>query len=485
MADKLSVFINNVTSFTKWTCFILICFVTHLSQAQTYKSNAFYEIVVVESLPEDLNLSMSLKEITDAKNRSRVGETKKNIYNFLNQTLSPLLNEYAAGENKSLVDLATKLPISGLMNGITLVNQGKTDPSKITPADYMIVVLPKIPESELVSENPKSTAELYSHNKASVIDSKWDNYSLIRSYQSLINEKLEKSIKYMYKRHFVEQKRTDPFFVGAIFNVHIEGDKTEIKTQLVGSLPTDMKEVFENANDQVHLYYAHSPVSPTEKSIENHEDFPGVIVEFLHKPQQKNLLNLTIKFGSLGSIKGKTWKFKNELQKVEETFFDKLIGVGLDFTSRFNVPYLTGDLKDGAAGATMAKLYTVRINIHEVHMNVNKIEIEKIRASIDLQPKVDKKKVKRNLEALKYAPYAPMYVPGSGAPPLPAIEMESVNKQFAEEGNKALEPVRKQVEGVLSKTPEQLLNDPKVQADILDFILSYLKTKQVKAGGAQ
>jgi hypothetical protein len=485
MTCRLSVLFQITKHYTLLLCTALACLATTTVHAQTYKSNAYYEIVVVESLPEDMNLDMSLKEITNAKNKSRVGETKKNIYNFLNQTLSPLLNEYSAGDNKSLVDLAATLPISNLLDGLVAVNNGITDPNKVTPADFMIVIFPKIPDSENVLEKVSSISGLYSKNKASVIDTKWDDFSMIRSYQDLINKRLEKSIRYMYTRHYVELQRKSPFFVGALFNVHIDGDKTYIKTQLVGSLPTGIKEVFENANDQVHLKNAHSPKSPTKISIDRFADFPGAIVEFLHKPQQENLMSLSLKFGSLGTIDGKKWVVKNELQKIEETLIDKIFGVGLDFTTRFNVPYLTGDLKDGAAGATLAKLYSVKINIHEVQFNVNRIEIEKIRVSLDLQPIVDEERVKQSIEMMKYSPFAPAYIPGSGAPPMPTIEMEDISKQFTEEGNKALAPIREKLQNVLGKSPEQLLNDPKIQAEILDFVLNYMKAKQVKVGGAR
>lgn len=516
MMSRLLISVQSVKFCTELLCGTALLFCSVGAHAQTYKSNAFYEIMVVESLPEDMTLDMSLKEITGVKDTSRAGETKKNIYAFLDQTLSPLLNEYAAGDNKSLIELAAKLPVADLLEGLSDVNNGKTDPSKVTPADFMIVILPKLSESENLSLGTAATSALYSKNKASVIDVRGGKKrELLMSHEEIINAKLKATIKYMYTRNFVKLSSKEPFFVGALFNVHINGDKTSIKTQLVGSLPTDIKEVFENVNDQVHLKHAHSPKSPTEQSIKNNEDFPGVVVEFVHKPRQKNLMKLSVKFGSLGLIKNKSWKVKNELQKIEETWIDKKLGLGLDFTSHFNLPHLTGSLQapklemtqeeleesnkagvlklnelnsalnnneidfrtvaegmspylkeepsfggKAAAKATAiaASLYNIQINVHEVYVNVNTVEVERIRVSLKLKPK-------------------------GKAPNLPAVEMESVNGQFTEEGNKALAPVREKLQSVLGKSPEQLLNDPKIQREILKFVLKFMQSKQVKTVG--
>jgi len=495
MMIRLLISLHSAIFCTRFFCLAALVFFGVNSSAQTYKSNAFYEIVIVESVPEGMSLSMSLKEISDAQNTSRVGQTKNNIYEFVNETVSPILNDFATSENKSLLDLAAQLPIDQLISGLVDVNRGKTKQEDITPADFMIVILPKLPESESISAGYSKMGSLYSKKKASVIDLQEDTHSIITPYSDLLNARIAKSVKYMYTRQFVELKQSKPFFVGALFNVHIEGDKTFIKTQLVGSLPTQIKQVFENISDQVHLKHAHSPVSPTPASIEKWSDFPGAVVEFLHKPRQKNLMNLTVSFGSLGLIKDKSWVVHNRLKEPAKG----LAGMGINSAAHFNTPHLIGSLQVPEITAKMsfkekamakatekaAPLYNLKINIHEVLINVNTIEIEKIRVTIDLQPKVDQEKVEQSLAAKKWIPYASPYVHGAGAPPLPALELEFVNEQFTAEGNKTLAPIREKLEKVLGKSPEQLLNDPEIQAEILKFVLSFMKSKQVKVGGVK
>ncbi|MGH1467564.1 MAG: hypothetical protein ACRBBP_01620 [Bdellovibrionales bacterium] len=150
-----------------------------------------FEVVVTETLPESMHLSMTLDEITKAKHISRVAETKKKIYSFILNNLNPLLSKHSVSKEMGLFEIASELPINSLIEDIMTFQ--KNSSTELSPADFMIAVFPKIPRSEDL-ESFIAHESLYSSKKAAVIDNKNKGFLPQHRYSKSINNRIGDSL---------------------------------------------------------------------------------------------------------------------------------------------------------------------------------------------------------------------------------------------------------------------------------------------------
>lgn len=409
-----------------------------------------YELVVIESLPENLDLSMSLSQINEAKERSRLQVYKDKLYQILTNNLAPLLTGKEFVDGYNLYELVTQIPLQKIADEMFMGH----DPLSASEeaSDFMVLILPRLSPQE-ISQTYKSTLGLYSARKASVYSYPVWSYSDSLGLDELLSERIHEAIDSAYQRQYLTLNKKNAFFVGALLHFKGIGQGHSIRLQLLGGLPTDIQIPFEQVEKEAHFREIRSPKTPGFKLLSN--DYPGVIFDLNYSyGNEPTLLKLT--FGSLAAFAEKQWK----LYDGPESFDDLLLGTdSLGVTSlmkRFNVPHLYGEILDvsgwGLIDSTLATTYDIQMNIHEVTIDIEKLEIVGIRVTAELP-------VKEHLWLLE---------PGLR---LPTFELPAINEKFKQAGNEALAPYRDEIQGVLNDGPLELLNNPKVQKLIIETLL--------------
>lgn len=429
-----------------------------------------FELVVVENVPENVNLNMNINEIIDAKHGSQLHKNKSRIYGVLTKRLSPLLSSTEFADGYNLFDLAKQIPAQIILDEIMRDAEVNS-----TPSDFMILILPKIPDSQK-HNNLYHYAPLYAQNKAAVIDYSKAGFRPGKSFNDLLNDRVTKAINYSYQYNYVEEANNEAFFVGVLGHIHLESGQTSAKFQVVGGMPTDITKPFEQIEKEVHFTHFRAPETPKPRlfvdSLTNH---PGVIIELLHQPSAKTPVKLKVNFGSLGLIEGTEWVMKDQL-----TDFDK-VTLGTDgfavarIHGTYNVPHLFGVFKDPVgtpevnyqwdprtwwsgiiapglqmnANAWLRRDYNVKMNIHEVVIDLENMVIEDMRVSVQLPLKDH------------------IWI---GGLVLPTFEVPSVTQKFKDAGNQQLKPIQDQLINMKKKGIANFLLDPEVQTAILDQV---------------
>lgn len=463
---------NYPQSFLKCLSLIVVCLFANASHAANPPPN--FELTVVESLPENISLDMKLSDIVKAKENSRLQVSKDKIYGVLLENLSPLLNEETFADDYNLMNLATEIPVQKIMD--ELVFEG-ADFQAANPADFLAVILPKSPVTyDANSAFPYSN--IYASNKAAVIDDAKVGFQPNLSYDDLINLRVLDAVQVAYRHTYLEQQSTGAFFVGALVHIHLAGPQSKIRLQVIGGLPTEQIIPFEQVEKEAKFTQIRSPKTP--QFAVNSTDYPGSIIELAYQHQQP--VQLKLSFGSLGLINGKDWALTNGLP----AFADIVLGTeSFGVTSLFrsyNVPNLFGDILQASGtkpvDSFLSKYMNIQMNIHEVEMNVETLEITKMRVTAELSPK----EVFSFTEILTMANFklatASML---ANILAMPTFEQPAINQKFIEAGNESLKPYRENIQLLLSQDPVTLLHDPLAQAQFIKVLTDLLSTQTAGA----
>ncbi len=436
---------------------------TQLTQSfsSTYSMERF-EVVVTETLPESMNLNMTLDEITAAKHVSRVAETKKKIYSFILNNLNPLISKHSLSQDMGLFEIASELPINTLIEDIMTFQ--KNSSTKLPPADFMIAVFPKVPRSE-AQENLIAYESLYSPKKASVIDNKNKGFLPQKKYSKSINDRIGDSFLYAFNRNYIELKSNLPFFAGALLNIHIEGPASWGRLQLMAGLPTGKAQDFVQDVPEANFTHFKSPSIPTYESIE-YNDLPGGIIDLTIKPGTENPAILKVKFGNLGKLQDRSWEAANTPVAFDEQWGTSSLGL-VGFRERFNVPHLFGTPKalagKGWIDNYINRNHFIRMNIHEVEINLTKFEITNIRVTVDLPERDDSTSW---LTPLKHY----------------TLEQPDASAQFIAEGNKVIQPLKEKAQRIMETSPEEFLTNHELRGELLTLLIDLINEKKTNGG---
>lgn len=451
----------------KYIITLLLCACLSPSQGLSSYPIPEFEMVVVESIPENINLNMSLKQIEEAKHTSKLQQNKKKIYNILSDNLSPLLSNQNFTDGYNLFSLAKNIPAQKIVQEL-IANQDKTDTQPTPASDFILLILPKTPSSNLTN-NSLPYSHLYSSNKASVIDASTAHSSINGSYSKLINERITKAINFSYNKNYVNLGHNQAFFIGALAHVHLDGSRTSFNLQIIGGLPVDIDIPFEQKENEAHFKSFRFPRSPKLKWLsQEYTNHPGTIISLSYGNDKESPLLLNIKFGSLGLIDSKNWDLKNDP-------FNKALWEGeslsaISYFKRYNTPHLFGEILSPlgvkAIDWWLSREYDLKMNIHEVSLDLFSLEIKKIRILMEMVPKEN------------MLPWTVLK--------LPTIEQTAVNAKFVEAGNQKLAPYQETLKE-LSTSLEQnglsgVLTNPEIQNQVLTMIDQMLENTN---GGQQ
>lgn len=400
-----------------------------------------YEMVVIESLPADINLDMKLSDILKAKEASQLAVSKQHVYEVLIQHLSPLLSNPDFMDGYNLLELASQIPAKKILE--ELLSEGeRAGRSTDQTSDFLVLILPKQADSQLTDANYPYFS-IYSKNKAPVIDQKKTGFG--KNYEDSINERVSKAIQFAYKRNYIELENNEAFFVGALVHFHIAGSNSQFKIQMAGGLPTNMDFPFEQIEKEAIFTKIRTPQVPKFKPLS--EDYPGAIVDVTYGTQLETPSQLKIKFGNIGRIENSQWVLVDEPDSFEEQALGWGDGFGVSsIMKRFNVPNLFGDLLDasgyGVVDSSLSYLYNIQLNIHEVEIDIQKLEITDMRVTIELPFK------ETNW-------FTEILEPGMR---LPTFEIPSITEKVIDGGNNFIEPYREEIQFYIDNGDKLLTN---------------------------
>ncbi len=421
-----------------------------------------YEIVVVETTPLSVQLDMTLKQISEAKEASALHDRKKHVTEVITQHVSPLLSDSDFTDGYNLIQLAGKIPASKILSELIGAERSR---GNVEASDFMVIFLPKKPQE--VSRNAVLPyAHLYSSNKAAVIDSRPVGLPE-GGYLTSINLRVSEAMSFLYNRNFVELESKDPFFVGALFHLHLDGPQSYFKVQLAGSLPSNIEFPFSQIEEQAEFTAIRLPRSPESKYYYDH--FHGAIVEFIFAPQSQEVAMLTLKFGELGSITPQGWDVVDSLDAMESQAEEWNGEFGVrSFFHRFNVPHLFGNIREasgfGPLDASLAFLYNIQVNIHKVELNMQSMKITGMRTTVELPVKESNW-------------FTALIEPGLR---WPTAEVPSITQKVIDGGNQQIEPYREQLQGYIDMGGD-IIDDPDVQSQIFSLMLTIFENQ----GGVQ
>ncbi|MCC6138817.1 MAG: hypothetical protein IT287_09300, partial [Bdellovibrionaceae bacterium] len=226
-----------------------------------------YELLILESLPEALNLDMTLSQIEKTKETSRLSSLKRRLNKTVFTKMAPLLANSNFSSSFNLLQIPKLLPLKQIVDELNLVNSDGPNPA---PVDFIIVITPKLPvDFNKNVVNPY--ALLYPSNKAPVYSSIYTNNALF-SYEGILNERMMNGAEFLFQRQYQSGDKTKGFFAGAMIAIHAEGKNSSAKAKLAIGLPTDQTLPFEQQNDQIKLTQLVLPRAPYDGYIFNMEN---------------------------------------------------------------------------------------------------------------------------------------------------------------------------------------------------------------------
>ncbi len=419
--------------------------------------------MVVEALPEGLNLSMSLKDIEETKLKSRVQQNKNLASQLIADRLSALLSGESFQNGYNLLELAQAFPFQDILTELIAAQTEESFQHVDKESQFLAFILPKVPTAK-TQDAVLPFKRFYSLQKAPVVDNSQWGFRPEQSYSELINERVLQAIQFSYENNYVQLNRNEPFFVGLLVQINFAGPESTINVQLLGGLPTDTEFDFDQKEKEAHFKKIRMPRRPKLKWLsQQYSSHPGVIITASYQQSASQPLTLNIKFGSLGLVKGENWDltrspFENPLLEID--------GITINsYMARYNTPHLWGEilapLGIGALDWWLAREYNIKMNIHEVSLDLATLKISDIRVLTEFE---------RKPEFLSWSVLR-----------LPTIEQQAVNDQFVAAANKQLEPYQKQVENIKTSLETQglvyTLLKPEVQKQFLTLLNQALGTE--------
>lgn len=413
-----------------------------------------YELLVLESLPEAMSLDMTLSEIEKTKENSRLGSLKRRLNKTVFKKIAPLLasTDFSAGFN--MLQIPKLLPLKDIVNDLNLGNKdGKANPP---PADFIIVIAPKLPvQFGATTENPY--ARLYPTNKASVasfLDIRADG---LMSYEEILNKRMMEGAEFLFQRQYSNGTLKQGFFAGALISIHAEGTNSYAKAKIAIGLPTDQTLPFEQQNDQIKLTQLMFPRAPYNGYITK-MDNPIAMASIEHYVTGANPLVMKMAFGTLGPMAERNWG-------IGSAPSDSVVSRWFSWMDPYNVPHFRGEIRSVVAKEMLGGYETptnwvnsflswgfdIQLNLHEVVIDLQKIEITDVTMTVDL--------------------------PWKGASEfLPTFHLADPEEQFKNEGNKVLKEQKDKVEGILNNGL-LILNDENAQKMLFDTLDKLLANK--------
>jgi len=413
-----------------------------------------FEIVVVESLPPDINLNMSLSQLTESKENSRLEVAKQQIYQSLVERLSPLLSDPSMSSGYNLLQLVQKVPLHRLV--ADLANLEISRSPDLPPMDFIVLILPRV-ANHLNHRHELPYQSLYSKRKASVIDESNSLFQAQMTSAEQINRKFDQVIQHVFEDQ-LEQDLEYGFFIGGLAGIQLRPEGVGLQLQLMGGLPTGRSFPFEQIEQEAHFREIRSPQTPRRGWWSNRFDsYPGAVATLTYHSQSEVPPNLRIQFGSLADLSQMSWRAGGRPEPMDELWLgSESFGI-TSFYRDFNVPHLVGDLLSPTGTLlvdwALGRDYFLKMNIFDVELDLAKLEITQMRIGVELTGKDD------------------MW----GVLPLPSLEMEGINQKFVDAGNQALAPYREQLEPLLGGDIFALSSNPPARAIIYQALEEILQ----------
>lgn len=414
-----------------------------------------YELLVIESLPEAMDLDMTLSEIETAKENSRLGALKRRLNASVFKRIAPLLAKSNFSEGFNLLQLPQLLPLKEIINDLNLGTGNGPNP---LPADFIIVIAPKLPV-DLIKPAHNSYAKFYPSNKGNLVSAITNTMSPLQSYEQRLNHRMMQGAEYLFQRQYQNGAAKQGFLAGAMIAIHAEGTNSYAKAKFVAGLPTDMALPFEQANEQIRLTQLLFPRTPYSGYITRMEN-PIVMATFEHHQSGPNPLQLKLAFGTLGPMdQANAWNVGSSLSDATVTRW-------FAWLNPHNVPHFRGEIRSLVqkemlgwfGGATdwvnglLASKFDIQLNLHEVTIDLMKLEISDVKMSIAL--------------------------PWKGSQEfLPTFRNGEPEEQFKNEGNKVLNEQKEKIQELLD-SGLLILADQDAQKLLLDTINSLLADKE-------
>lgn len=417
-----------------------------------------YELLVIESLPEAMNLDMTLAEIEKSKESSRLGALKRRLNASVFKHMAPLLAKTNFSEGFNLLELPQLLPLKEIMNDLNLGNTGGPNP---LPADFIIVIAPKLPV-DLVQPSYNTYAKYYPSNKGNLVSSVTNSLNPLMSYEQLLNHRMMEGAEFLFQRQYQSGAAKQGFLAGAMIAIHAEGTNSYAKAKVIAGLPTDIALPFEQANDQIKLTQLLFPRTPYNGYISRMEN-PIVMATFEHYQSGPQPLQLKLAFGTLGPMDpGNVWNAGGSPG-------DSTVARWFAWMNPHNVPHFRGEIRSIVqkemlgwfGGATdwvnglLASNFDIQLNLHEVTIDLLKLEISDVKMTVAL--------------------------PWKGSQEfLPTFRIAEPEEQFKNEGNKVLTEQKDKIQKLLD-SGILILADQDAQKLLIDTINGLLADKETGA----
>lgn len=432
-----------------------------------------YELLVIENIPQNVSLDMSLNQIEKEKEKSEFQNTKRRVYKVVSKYLRPLLSDKSFTTGYDLVALASKLPAQKILQ--KLLSPPAASTASTYPSDFLILVLPKTPNS-LNRGRRYPYEKLYSQNKAAVIDDRDVGVESDGDYHQALNRKVAKAISFTYKRNYKEFKKEDAFFIGALLHLHLDGPASFFHAQVAGSLPSNLEFPFEQSEKEVHFKKFKSPLLSADRGY-FYDDFSGALINVDYRPHNPKPIHLDVEFGQLGLIKNNKWSMKNSLPELtkNKASSDGELGIR-SYLKRFNVPHLWGEIQpiqgfcqipliiDNLDCGTsldswleISKAYNLKVNLHQIEIDVSSLRITKMRTTVELEYK----------DSNRFWEFMYRY---------PTTEIPFVTKQVIDGANATIEPYRKQMNELINEKGK-ILTHPETQNRLIELINQLLSNE--------
>lgn len=407
--------------------FTLVLFYFSFSIASANSSYPLpeFEITVIESISESVHLGMSLNQIEEAKASSRLAGLKKRLNTILFTKMAPLLSSPTFSTHFNLLQIPQVIPLQDIIAEMTIAGENGETPS---PADFIIMITPKLSLFNKYGFQ-KAYSDLYPGNKAPLFthyEGIWETPMV--SFIDRINQKMFSGAQFLFDRFYQENLTHSGFFAGAMVLVHAEGAQSWATAKIALGMPVDYSIPFEQSNEQIKLTQISFPRAPYNGFIFDMEN-PAALVTFNHSTQGGT--NLKIAFGTLGPIEAVGWSIGNSPST-------DTVSKWLSWFSPYNVPHFRGEIVSlvekemlgsfgglsGWINSYLSDNFDIQLNLHEISIDLLKMEIENVKMTIDLPQK-------------------------GGFEILPTFRTEDPEEQFKNEGNKVINEQKEKLQEII------------------------------------